>query len=812
MLHRLFFLALVLGPLLTVSAQERVTIFPGSRINDVSDQPFGVNLNTLNDAQENRADGARLLAEGLSEGGMKFLRFPGGEKSDVYTWAAPPYNDPKTAGLSRISPLDFPAQSPSLWNYADSTWAQDNYDFDEFMADCQMLGAEPVIVVAFDGMYKPAFPSGTSLTYDQALTMAVEWVRYANITKGYGIKYWSLGNETFNETSYGGSDPGYTQYGIDAAAFAQEMKAVDPSIKIGINGENFSDFDLALKECAPYVDWLDVHTYPSFGFTTYDDYRNTELDATAVVDLAQAAIENVADADDRERLFIAMTEISAYGYSKELTGVTEPWDQGNNLGQALANFDLMAQLANDDRLEFSQFWSSRWINNDLPTSQPTDLLSKKNELTAGGLALSILNTETLDFMVRAQSTTTVRAFASVEAGSDQLRVFLLNKSTESSDVDLQLEGYQPTGSAQRQEFTGIDVTDVCPTYDLVDDLILNGPENTVTLAPNSITVLTFAGSIDVCGTNLVVNPGFEDSPSTIAPWELALTGAGNGGVTGDQKSSGLYSCYVNGNDAYLYQTVTGLTPSTDYVLSYSVYNFKNGGSNVFVGAKNFGGAEVSREIDDTGFVFVPGSLSFTTGPDATTVEIYLYNFDDLTFAWLDDVSLNCVQASLPTELLEFGGRRDGKTNLLAWKAIEDANLPAYVIETSADAQEWSDLAQIAAAGITGELRAYKYADATSESRYYRLRMTEYDGATTYSSPVHLAGVAEEGSGVYPNPAADFITLPGLQLGTAYRIVDARGQLVLSGTVTDAPISLRRLVPGIHFLKVTGGSTQKFLIR
>ena len=631
-----------------LTAQEAVTIIPANVRSDVSEKPFGVNFGTMFDDQANRPTGARSLTTALEDAGMKFLRFPGGEESDVYNWAAPPYNDPTTSGINRISDYDFPAAFPSIWNRAEGTWAQDNYDFDEFMADCQTIGAEPVIVVAFDGIYKPASPGGTSLTYDEALTMAVEWVRYANITKGYGIKYWSLGNETFHENGFGGANPGYEQYGIDAAAFAQAMKAVDPTIKIGINGNTYNDFNLALAACAPYVDFLDVHAYPCYGFESYSEYENATISATTVVDRAQSAINAVADETDRERLFIALTEISAYGYSEELTGSMKSWDAGHNLGQSLANFDLMAQLAQDGRLAFAQFWATRWMNNDSEQPQSTDLLSKTNTLNASGTAISILNLEALDNMVNAQGTDKVRAFASTDESTGDLTVFLLNKATAGTEVNLNLQGYSPTAVAQRFVYGGTSIADVNPTYTQEADVTVTGPEVELSLDPNSITVLKFSGVIEDCGANLVLNPGFEDSSEGIAPWDVALSGTGNGGLTDGQKLNGSFSGYVGGVTAYLFQIVTGLMPETDYTLTFNVYNFKDGGSNVLLGAKNFGGDEVFREIDDTGFAFQPEVFEFTTGEDATSVEIYLFNDNDATFAWIDDVSLVCSDTMVST--------------------------------------------------------------------------------------------------------------------------------------------------------------------
>jgi hypothetical protein len=61
------------------------------------------------------------------------------------------------------------------------------YDFDEFMADCQAAGCTPIIVVAYDGIYKPATGNGQALTRQQALETSAAWVNYANNVKGYNI-------------------------------------------------------------------------------------------------------------------------------------------------------------------------------------------------------------------------------------------------------------------------------------------------------------------------------------------------------------------------------------------------------------------------------------------------------------------------------------------------------------------------------------------------------------------------------------------------------------------------------------------------
>jgi hypothetical protein len=65
-------------------------------------------------------------------------------------------------------------------------------------------------------------------------------VYYANVTKHYHIRYWEIGNEIYGNGTYGAdweSDKhalGPQSYADNAAQFIQAMKAVDPSIQVGL--------------------------------------------------------------------------------------------------------------------------------------------------------------------------------------------------------------------------------------------------------------------------------------------------------------------------------------------------------------------------------------------------------------------------------------------------------------------------------------------------------------------------------------------------------------------------------------------------
>ncbi|WP_157976117.1 hypothetical protein [Lewinella sp. IMCC34191] len=488
---------------------------------DVS--PLGLNLNTLTDGDDNRVAGARPLSEAIAETGVTYLRFPGGEKSDVYEWAAPPYDDPATSGLLRKGDtLDWPFTDTRFWNKELDSWANDNYNFDDFMADCLATGAEPVISVAFDGMYKPPTELSTAtLTKEQALEMAVEWVRYANVTHDYGIKYWMLGNETWKDETYAGVRPAWDVYGRDVAEFAAAMREVDPTILIGINGDNTNDLYTVLQECADVVDFIDVHTYPAFFYPPfayyqdYTDYRDDLIDPIHMVNTAQAAIDRLSDKQLRDKLFVTVMETSATTFFVD--DVVTPWLTGNHLGLSLANFDVMAQLLEDDRVKIAQYWNSRWINPDAGISHTYDLFTGTNELNASGQAVALLANEVLDGMLATESDGRVRTFATGSADGELLTIFLLNKATEASPTTLTVDGFVDLAVGSQSVFSGPSVSGVKTTYRDEETVILENNTILLDLPATSLTVLRFDRA----------QTGTTSLPVTLIEFDGVASGEGN---------------------------------------------------------------------------------------------------------------------------------------------------------------------------------------------------------------------------------------------------------------------------------------------
>ena len=89
------------------------------------------------------------------------MRYPGGSYGDRYNW------QDNTAPGGYVAP---------------------GTDFDSFMGTVKAVGAQPILIANYG--------SGTPQE-------AADWVQYANVTKGYGDKYWEIGNEIYGNGYYG---------------------------------------------------------------------------------------------------------------------------------------------------------------------------------------------------------------------------------------------------------------------------------------------------------------------------------------------------------------------------------------------------------------------------------------------------------------------------------------------------------------------------------------------------------------------------------------------------------------------------------
>ena len=93
-------------------------------------------------------------------------------------------------------------------------------------------------------------------------------------------------------------------------------------------------------------------------------------------------------------------------------------------------------------------------------------------------------------------------------------------------------------------------------------------------------------------------------------------------------------------------------------------------------------------------------------------------------------------APVPVKLISFTGTlADGRTNL-SWKTGTEINLGSFEIERSIDGNTWAAIGTVNAKETSSE---YGFIDATpvDGTNYYRLKMTDKDGAFEYSKVVSV---------------------------------------------------------------------------
>ena len=212
----------------TVNANEGLGTIPGTG--------YGLN-SAVWDSQMNSSAVQGLLGQA----GIGMLRYPGGSYGDIYHWQT---------------------------NTAPGGYVAPGTDFDSFMGTAKAIGAQPILIANY-GTGTPAEAAG--------------WVQYANITKGYGDKYWEIGNENYGNGYYGAdweadnhASKSPTTYANNVLQYASAMKAVDPTIKIGavltLPG-NWPDGVVASGDSADWnrtvlsiagsaIDFVIVHWYP----------------------------------------------------------------------------------------------------------------------------------------------------------------------------------------------------------------------------------------------------------------------------------------------------------------------------------------------------------------------------------------------------------------------------------------------------------------------------------------------------------------------------------------------------------------------
>ncbi|MBS0000409.1 MAG: hypothetical protein KFF73_15615 [Cyclobacteriaceae bacterium] len=115
---------------------------------------------------------------------------------------------------------------------------------------------------------------------------------------------------------------------------------------------------------------------------------------------------------------------------------------------------------------------------------------------------------------------------------------------------------------------------------------------------------------------------------------------------------------------------------------------------------------------------------------------------------------------LPVEWLSFTGNQQENRILLNWQTASEKDNDFFTVERSGNGTDFIEIGDIAGSGTTHQVSAYEFTDEQPliGLGYYRIRQTDYDGATDHSriiaiefDPFQDPSRKDSDLLVYPNP-------------------------------------------------------------
>ncbi len=252
--------------------QARITVSTSNLLHTVSSCFLGINTSYFNDTDDiwKKYD----IPAKLKNAGVHALRYPGGEEASFFHWEHPGVNgyedlwdDSKQHGYSRKrGPFQATWIDPSKW--ANN---EDFMNFDEFMAHCKNIGAEPVVGLNLSS-------GARNDRQDEGVEEALRWMRYCK-KKGYKVTYWFLDNEPWN---FEAAHVMYVKpYAAECVRYGKAIKAEFPDAKLIANpfsSETYNaweEVEYFVRETGDYVDYIDIHFYWEWGRSTFLRWQET---------------------------------------------------------------------------------------------------------------------------------------------------------------------------------------------------------------------------------------------------------------------------------------------------------------------------------------------------------------------------------------------------------------------------------------------------------------------------------------------------------------------------------------------------------
>jgi hypothetical protein len=365
----------------------------------------------------------------------------------------------------------------------------------------------------------------------------------------------------------------------------------------------------------------------------------------------------------------------------------------------------------------------------------------------------------------------------------------------------------------------------CPTTS--NDASLTVAPPTVTAANTTImaTISADDSYVDDGACNRVIRI----LPSGASPLNGSLTAK----VTVDDPQSANGQPYVKRH--YDVEPVSNAATATATMTLYAAqadfdsYNALDPNNHLPTGPSDAQGIANLRVTQFHGAGTTPGNYSGWTGSGPATVLLQpapgniVWNastgYWEITFdvTGFSGFYLSGLSSPLPVKIESFTAHLQSGDVLLGWTVGVEQGTDHYEIERSIDGRNFSEIGSVPA---TGDAK-YAYIDNSPPdgASYYRLKMVDKDGASSYSTIVSV-NIRTSGwsSQVRPNPFRDalHLTINSTQtMSVTIQMMDPTGRALLIKEKALLPgandFDLAGLVeysPGVYYIRVTGKTFQE----
>ncbi len=181
------------------------------------------------------------------------------------------------------------------------------------------------------------------------------------------------------------------------------------------------------------------------------------------------------------------------------------------------------------------------------------------------------------------------------------------------------------------------------------------------------------------------------------------------------------------------------------------------------------------------------------------------------------VSTNWLDGTLPLQLKAFSVINKNGFAGLSWQTCNELNVKQFEIQKSTDAVNFANVATVSAKNAAcATTYNFNDAKALSGTAYYRLRMVDFDGRSSFSGILSLTGKLPLSVSVFPNPVSSNLVVvhPKAFAGASLQVIDFAGKILMANKITQdavqTSINISKLAKGNYIAVFLNGNEKQTL--